>query len=164
VRRAGEGWWRSVKVGGCLVLSLGAEAALSQATDPVQIQRITQVFNSGIDESRRAVIRSGAAWSALWAQLEAGREPTTAPPSVDFSRDLVIVAAMGQRNSGGHAIQIREVADDAGRLIVKVVETSPGPGCLVTMALTEPVDVVRLPGMAGRQVEFAESKEIRECS
>lgn len=131
--------------------------------DPVEFQRITRVYYSGIEESRRAVIRSDLAWPGFWVELQGSLRPQPPVPSIDFSRDLVIAAAMGQRSSGGYSIEIREVAADEGKLFAVVVEVSPGANCFVTAALTQPVDVVRVPGMAGRDVAFVERKETHDC-
>lgn len=82
---------------------------------------------------------------------------------MDFDRDVVIRAAMGTRNTGGYAIEIRQVAAASGRLFAVVVETSPGDRCGVTEALTQPVDVVLVPGMAGREVAFSTREEVHTC-
>ncbi|HXF96223.1 MAG TPA: protease complex subunit PrcB family protein [Gemmatimonadales bacterium] len=130
---------------------------------PVPFERITQVFYSGFEEPGRQVIRTQAAWSAFWARLQESITPRPPAPAIDFSRDLVIGAAMGSRGSGGYAIQIAQVAEDQGRLFVAVREVSPGERCGVTLALTQPVDVVRVPGRAGREVAFVERRETRDC-
>jgi hypothetical protein len=122
------------------------------------IRRIGQWTHTGISEARRLIIRDANAWAAFWSELGVGDRP-----SVDFSRDLVIAVAAGQRPSGGHEIAVSQVTEDKGELQVEVVETSPGPNCMTTSSLTQPVDVVVVPGVTTRSWSFTEHKEVRGC-
>jgi PrcB C-terminal len=119
-------------------------------------------FRSGYRERARLVIRGAAEWADAWRELWAGASPAPPLPAVDFSREMVFVAAMGEQPSGGHSIAVASAAVEGGRLRVKVVETSPGPDCMVTMALTQPAAAVRLPRFDG-PVEFAEGKAVEAC-
>lgn len=91
--------------------------------------------------ARREVVRDAAAWDRAWAEVQATR---MAPPAVDFAGQVAIVACLGQRRSGGHAIEIVavEVAEDA--LIVSVRTTAPAPDAITTQALTQPFHIVRV--------------------
>lgn len=125
---------------------------------PLDIRRIGQWTRTGIDESRRLVIRDANAWADFWSELGVGERP-----SVDFSRDIVVVAAAGQRPTGGYEIAVDRVTNNGGELTAEVVETTPGPNCMTTASLTQPVDVVVVPGVAPRSWSFVERKEIRGC-
>lgn len=124
----------------------------------LQIRRIGQWTNTGINERRRLVIRDANGWAAFWAELGVGERP-----AVDFTRDLVVAVAAGQKSSGGHEIAVQKVSESNGELAIEVVETSPGPNCMTTSALTQPVDVVVFPGVNARSWSFVERQEIRGC-
>lgn len=117
---------------------------------------------SGMENARRVVVRDAAGWRALWGEIVGARTPRPEAPAVDFGSEMVIVAAMGQRGSGGHSIAIDEVRADDGGLAVVVRETAPGRGCFVTQALTAPVTAVRVPAHDG-PVRFIEQKETQDC-
>ncbi len=121
----------------------------------------TEVY-SGIKDARRLVIRDAAGWAALWDAVVGARTPRPQPPAVDFNREMVIVAAMGQRGTGGYAISIDEVRREDDGLAVVVRETSPGSGCFLTQAFTAPVTAVRLPA-SDAPVRFIERKETQDC-
>lgn len=134
-------------------------AAPSIASGNLEIRRIGQWSNTGIAESRKLVIQDNETWATFWSQLGVGERP-----QVDFSRNVVIAVAMGQRSSGGYDIAVQGVSEVAGELTVDVVETSPAPTCATTMALTQPVDVVVVLGAAGaRSWNFREKQETRGC-
>lgn len=113
-------------------------------------------------EAGRFVLRDQGAWEALWGQVQGARQPLPPAPDVDFHEYLVVVAAMGRQRSGGYAIRVEQAQVQAGKLVVTVREESPGPGCMVTMSLTAPIDVVLLPATA-EEVEFRSVQAIRRC-
>lgn len=124
----------------------------------LDIRRIGQWTRTGIGEARRLVIRDANAWADFWSELGVGDRP-----AVDFSRDVVVAVAAGQRPTGGHEIAVERVINSGGELTVEVVETTPGPNCMTTASLTQPVDVVVVPGVAPRSWSFVQRKEVRGC-
>ena len=133
-------------------------APYGNASASVQVRRIGQWTHTGINERRRLVIRDANGWAAFWSELGVGERP-----AVDFTRDLVVAVAAGQQSSGGHEISVSQVTSTNGELRIEVVETSPGPNCMTTTALTQPVDVVVVPAVDARGWSFVEQKQVRGC-
>jgi hypothetical protein len=73
---------------------------------------------------------------------------------------MLVVLASGTRPSGGFAIRVQGVATRGARLEISVLETCPAPGAMVTMELTQPVQVVRVPRLA----QAATFRETRAAS
>jgi hypothetical protein len=124
----------------------------------LDLRRIGQWTRTGIGESRRLVIRNANAWAQFWSELGVGDRP-----SVDFNQDVVVAVAAGQRPTGGYEIAIDRVTQTNGGLTVEVVERTPGPNCMTTASLTQPVDVVLLPAADTKSLSFMERKELRDC-
>jgi hypothetical protein len=118
---------------------------------------------SGIRDSQRVVIRDSAAWQRYWADINRPFFPSPAIPTVDFSREIVLLAAMGTRPSGGFIIRIDSATVDSARLVVQVTQIVPGKGCAVPAVVTQPVDMVRIPNTS-LPVAFAERVERIDCS
>lgn len=129
---------------------------------PEQVDTLFQSPISGVQTARREVIDSDVAWSATWMELAGNVSPTPPTPEVDFSTHIALLVSMGERPSGGYAIEIRDLVYDASALTVVVREVSPGPGCFTTMALTSPALVVALPRVADA-VTFAEESVTLDC-
>lgn len=128
------------------------------STPNVQVRRIGQWTHTGINERRRQVIRDANGWAAFWSELGIGDRP-----AVDFTRDVVVAVAAGQQSSGGYEIAVDQVTQNNGELMIEVVELSPSPNCMTTAALTQPVDVVVVPGVNARGWSFVERREVRGC-
>lgn len=120
-------------------------------------------YSSGLARPAREVARDAAAWSALWSRMTAGHHPATPAPAVDFGREMVLVAALGQRATGGYSVRIESVADAGGELVARVVEQRPGPRCGTTQAVTSPADAVAVP-RSSKPVRWVVREVAMECS
>ncbi len=91
------------------------------------------------------VARDEAAWSALWSRLRQGGGEgflPAQPPAVDFSRDMVIAAAMETQGCVSK-VTIREIVQGRGELVVDLLEAPPAPNCICVTS-ERPIHVVRL--------------------
>ncbi len=120
------------------------------------------LMHTRYDAPARLVIRSQKELDDAWARLYAGLPGPPAAPSVDFAREMVLLAALGTRSSGGHAVSIARAALGGGVLRAEVVETRPGAGCMTTQVITHPVALVRLARHDGA-VEFVDRVEVHDC-
>lgn len=127
-------------------------------TQMLDIRRVGQWTRTGIGEARSLVIRDANAWDQFWSELGVG-----ARPDVDFTRDIVVAVAAGQRPSGGYEIEVERVTRSDGELNVHVVDRTPGPNCMTSASLTQPVDVIVVSAADARSWRFLERKEIRGC-
>ena len=113
---------------------------------------------SGMDSAARLILRNSTSWSRAWTRLS-GR---TAPPQVEFSTHMVLIAAMGTMPSGGFDVTIDSVATTGAEYSIFVRTSKPDEGCPVPAVITQPVDVVRVP----RRVlppRFVEATDVRRC-
>ena len=58
---------------------------------------------------------------------------------INPEKEMILVAAMGQRNTGGYRVSIDSVRELPDRLTAYVTEKSPGRDDMVTMAITSPI-------------------------
>lgn len=117
---------------------------------------------SGFRDSTRLVVRDRTAWTRVWSAINGAVEPMPPVPAVDFGEEMVIVAALGQRRSGGYAIQIDSVARHELGAVIYVTKSAPGRNCLTTQAITSPVHAVRVPRIEGR-VAWRERATVATC-
>ena len=118
---------------------------------------------SAIMDRERLVITDATAWEAYWARFSGSVAPMPPVPAVDFATERVVTAAMGTQPTGGYSINVPSVQGDGQGIYVVVRETSPGPGCIVTQALTAPAVAVTVPADE-RPVLFVEESVVVDCS
>jgi len=114
------------------------------------------------DAPARLVIRTSDAWASAWTRQNWGLSPPPLLPPVDFTADMVLVAALGRRNTGGYEASISVSTSKEADLRAEVVESEPGVGCVTTPVITRPSVAVRLVRSDG-EVRFVDSVESVEC-
>ena len=137
-------------VGLCAGVSGHAVAQPTPERGPVAITRLRDgatAFSAytGVVDSVRVVVRDSANWRALWARINRPFIPAPALPPIDFNREMVVVAGLGARPSGGYDIVIEAVEQDSAGIEVALRRASPAPGCPVAAVMTQPLDVARIP-------------------
>jgi len=111
----------------------------------VPFSTLAKGAQSGVREPTQVVIRSRDDWLVFWgrhARMQAG--PPSAPP-VDFSREMVVALFMGERPTGGYAIEITRVERADSGLAVHYRSKGPDQGAMLTQALTQPFHLIKLP-------------------
>jgi hypothetical protein len=129
---------------------------------PTCYQGRVSFTDSAISDSLRLVIRDTEAWRKVWERIYQTQSPTPPLPEIDFSREMLIVAALGGRPTGGYGIVVDRAYERGDRLEVIVRKQTPGKTCLNTQAVTHPVDIVRLP-KTERSVVFRETEVAHVC-
>lgn len=119
---------------------------------------------SGLGDSARLVIRDSGTWAAIWTQLATGRQPQPPLPSVDFGTERVLLAALGQRNTGGYDIRIDSLVRYERGSVAYVTTRAPGRSCGTTQALTQPVEIVRLAPLPLEPVAFDQQAVVIDCA
>ena len=72
-----------------------------------------------------------------------GRTPEL--PRIDFRRREAVLLATGPRSSTGYAVEVDNVREERGRLVVHVRERTPSLGDPVAVRVTYPYRLITLP-------------------
>lgn len=91
---------------------------------------------------RFLLITGPEAWATFLRQQ---RSQPDSWPKVDWEREVVLVALMGGKRTGGYRITVEEVRVGDGAVVVRVQEVSPRPDEMVIQVLTSPFHVVTVP-------------------
>ncbi len=109
----------------------GGEQPVTQspAAAPIPFETIVQDRVPGQSGATlRVLIQDEPAWREVWAALQAGSSLPAEPPAVDFSRDVVVVAAMETQGCVSK-VTVRSVTAGPGEFVVGILEEPPAPNC-----------------------------------
>ena len=98
---------------------------------------LTQSAYQGKEDKSYEVIKDKTSLQNLYALVN-----DTEVPKVDFSKSRIVALFLGQRNSGGYEIKVKNVEEKAGKIVVTVEETKPEG--MATMAITNPYTIVKI--------------------
>ncbi|HEY5677241.1 MAG TPA: protease complex subunit PrcB family protein [Myxococcales bacterium] len=143
--------------------------AIPTEAQPASIRHIAlqpfaggSLTHSGIHTAVRQVIRDAATWQSVWSEIFSDVSPQPPLPAVDFSTDMVVLAAQGDQKTGGFGIFIDGAFTTLdGAMIVAVTSASPGPGCFNPQQVTQPVDAAAVAKAAA--VSFTERLGVFHC-
>lgn len=100
---------------------------------------IYQNSNSSIPKKSYRVIRNVEDFRAFFISMKEEKIP-----NIDFSNSNVLLLNMGKKNTGGYSVVPEKIIEDNGKLIMMIKETYPKKGDMVTMAVTNPVCIVKI--------------------
>ncbi|MFO8003519.1 protease complex subunit PrcB family protein [Thioalkalivibrio sp.] len=109
-------------------------------SEELPMTRLAKGQHSLQTEQKFEVITGQSQFRELWSRFDSG-----SPPVLDFTRQTAIAVFMGERPTGGYAIQVDSVTRSDGELLVEVVLQAPGPECMTTQAFTQPYEMVSVP-------------------
>src|SRR5262245_30555357 len=167
-------WWKFLFASAGTVVALLAAAACSHPSSPTSKTPLSMVrfraepssfvVFSRFDAAQNYVVRERDEWLRTWVMLFPGG-PTSLPPplpEVDFSREMVVVAALGSRPSSGFEIVFTGAAETDGVVTMELETRAPSPRCVTATVITAPVDIARLPRRSG-QVLFRPTPVVVNC-
>lgn len=122
----------------------GGESALAagNAGEAIAFTDISLGYYSQFKKAGMKAIRSEDEWAAAQTQFQSAPNSL---PAIDFGKDMLIIAAMGQRNTGGYQIKITKITASEESLVIHYQTRTPAASDFVTQALTNPYHIIRLP-------------------
>ena len=124
--------------------SVQAEATSLSVTvlmdDELSVEAVEEGAMGAFAEEHREVITDAETFETRWSALHSHRTEVPEPPSVDFDERVVVLAALGQRSTGGYRITLDRAVHDTeeGTVELTMREVRPGQGCMVQQVLTFP--------------------------
>lgn len=142
-------------VAGCLADSRadGADSSV-----PFSVIASGQYPVGGVYENRKVEVIADQ--SSLDARLAACVQYIQ-QHTVDFSQRQVVLANMGQRNTGGYSVATSGVQEFDNHIKVKITLTKPGGACAVTQVLTSPFEFVEIH--SAKEIVFEERLVAASC-
>ena len=118
-------------------------------------------YVSGMRQSERLIVRDAATWLDSWASIS-NSIPSQPAPNVNFATQMIVVAALGERNSGGYSIRVDSALRTAEGLTIWIGTISAGAHCGTVTMLTQPVDIASLTRVNGA-VRFIDVPSVVDC-
>jgi len=129
----------------------------TSAGKEIPFETIIKGFNSNQAEKKNYVIKNEGEWAGILT--ETGAE---LPAPVDFTKDMIIAVFQGVKMTGGYGIEITKIIETDNNIEVYIKETSPGPKCNVTQAITNPYHIVKL-AKSDKEIKFNTTETVNNC-
>ncbi len=146
--KGGKYWIRNIRM-------------LQKSITRLEFDAIEKGFFSGITERKNVVIRTQDQWAKLWNKHTSTRIPHPEAPVIALTENIILAVFMGEKASGGFAVEITRVEKCGDELVVFFSEVEPSPDAVVTAVLTQPYHIIKIEKI-GLQIKFKKSEEERK--
>ena len=80
---------------------------------------------------------------------------------IEFEREHIVLAAMGQKPTGGYSVTLDASEIRGGTLELRVRVTEPAPGTIVTQALTTPCAIIAVTAEGWDDIQITRAENNR---
>jgi hypothetical protein len=108
------------------------------------------------------VVRDSAEWRRLWNDAQKGSWPQRPVPLIDFSREVVLLAALGEKPQGVYQVAIDSAVQRRDAVEVHV-SYSAEPSCKMIFAVAWPAALARVAVASEQRVVFIDHVVPRAC-
>lgn len=159
-------YFLSVLILSFCLFSCKSKKSMSDAPDTasaISFTNIQKAAYSGLENEENLLINNAADWAEFWSQANSNQSPTPERPDINFNVHVVLAACMGTKNTGGHSIEIAETKIAGESVYAKVIKSSPGPGCMSSMAITYPYHVIQIEKGNIKKAVFNVEERVDDC-
>ena len=139
--------------------SLGEEHAMArpikkESKKPLDFETVEKGVYSGISQEKNLVSDSESEFRDIWNDIHLNRSEVPEIPEVDFKIKNIAAVFMGQKPTGGYAVNITGIEYGSGVLSVHYEYKEPSPGSMLTQAFTSPFHIVSFKSVSHEEVRF----------
>ena len=126
------------------------------STDEISADNFEQGTHGFLEDESFDVIRDEGEFAELWEKLFGHRDETPERPEINFDETYVVFASLGERPTGGYAVEVTEARHmpDQNQVMVEVAERVPGEDCAAIQVLTFPYTVATVDAVEGASYDF----------
>jgi len=128
-----------------MLAGCGGESSPTGPDGPVAFTDVYRDKASNLTTRRAEIVSRDTRWDAVWTEI---RGNASNKPVVDFEKNILIVAALGDTGDSCKHVRITGVARSLGALNVTVAETRLPSSCVCLPTTVRPVHVVSVPRAA----------------
>ncbi|MGM0567832.1 MAG: protease complex subunit PrcB family protein [Elusimicrobiota bacterium] len=139
--------------------SLGEEYAMAgpfkkESKKPLDFETVEKGVYSGVSQEKKLVAGSEAEFRDIWNDIHLNRSEIPEIPELNFKRKKIAAVFMGQKPTGGYAVNITGIEYGSGVLSVRYEYKEPSPDSMLTQAFTSPFHIVSFESVSHEEVRF----------
>lgn len=113
-----------------------------ETEEKIKIKKEWKGSRCGYVEPLKSVISTENQWKEIWGTMFRYLLSKPELPKIDFDKEMILAAFMGEHRTGGYEIRIKRVMKTDKEIVAYIEERKPDPESFRTMALTQPYHVV----------------------
>lgn len=128
-----------------MVIIASCNSAKQKRNSDMAFEIIKQHAVGGMISKDFVVVKERGEFTELFKGIYKEQNGNAQIPEINFNDYMVIALFMGEKTTGGYKITVVGVEETNKNVVVTYKETQPGPNDMVTMALTQPYCIIKIP-------------------
>lgn len=126
----------------------GGDSSPTAPDGPIAFTDVHRSKASGMRTAGAQIVSRPEPWMAMWDSIVLGQTPKPPMPAIDFEKNILIVATLGETPDSCKHVRIDQVVRRNGALDVTISEVRPPASCTCPPVVVQPVHVVSVPRAA----------------
>lgn len=152
---------KSIIGAAALALLLAGCASLG---GPSNVRELASGVHSGVMQQEIHDLHNVKDFQAWWNKAYSSYATVPALPAVDFTKDMVVAAFLGEKSHGGFTMRIVKADQTADAYNVDIDVSIPGSTCHAVQMKTEPFLFVAVPDNKGKFINWNVKQTYKDCS
>lgn len=148
-------------IGGA-VLTLVLTGCASMGGDS-NVQVLASGSHSGVKEHEYHDLHNAKDFQTWWSKAYSTYSDVPPLPTVDFTKNMVIAAFMGEKTHGGYTLRVENVEQTLDAYNVKIKISIPGNNCRASQDIVQPFEFVVVPNNNGVFINWNEEQTNKIC-
>ena len=132
-------------------------------SSPLTFKSIAKDSYGGFEEPTLEQYTNQKDFETAWRKAWSNFSDSVSLPQIDFTKNNVVLVALGMRNNGGYQLKLNSVIENNKEVIIDYTEFTPNQKCLYTQALVFPYEFISI-SKTSKKIEFRLSKQIGDCN
>jgi len=138
-------------------------AATTPSDDGVTV--LVTGAHSGLKDQIEEQYHDQDAFKKIWDMVYEGQKSEPPLPSVDFTKQTVVVYGLGEMKHGGFAVRVNRAEASAGGYAVGILVIEPGENCHnATQETTHPFIVATVPTASNITFDEVKKRDTPACT
>ena len=144
------------------ILACSSKGSENESDGNIKFEVIKEGPISGFTDEKMMVINNNDDYQKIMTIVYYNLDQMPIIPEVDFTKSILILTAMGTKNTGGYTIGIDNISKSGSKVTVNLTETSPGKNCVNTESITSPYQIVKIK-KTDKEIKFNISRKVKDC-
>jgi PrcB C-terminal len=151
---------KAVIAGSILALLLAGCASLGGNSN---VQRLASGNHSGVKDQQYHDLHNAKDFQTWWNKAYSSYSDIPALPQVDFTKNMVIAAFMGEKSHGGFTLHVDSINQTPDAYNVNIKISIPGTGCRTPEEFIQPFEFVVVPNNNGAFINWNVEQHNQVC-
>jgi len=133
-----------------------------ESNAPIVFTELNAGNNGGFPEKTQKTITSQNEFNGVWEAAFKNYLNKETAPIIDFKTKTIILVTFGEHNNGGAEIKIEKIIETNENVVVSILETKTGKGCVTTESIIYPYQIVEIE-KPSKKIIFKTNLKVIDC-